>query len=563
MDEWTFSDLLPCGILGSNGYVAATNATGPVGAPICSKIGIGDGPYASEQHLWLYDFAGCGVGVRCDPDRTLVGLNKTDASLRWLQESRGLSRGQSIIAFASRGIADNPVPVWLSFAVRHTDPSDWSKGSDIFVFSGTHAKAGEKPLWQIACEDVGIRSLSNPQRPFGEYDQADIAEVFTQAQTTEDWVCETTDPFAKLAGLFSFALSFVNDQIYSEVIGTIGSPREDHKYDLIQGLWEYHGMTYSCEMAYAWWRFLSYDRVLQDGSKQINYPLFPPNYFPTVVAQDALPDMTGESGDPGVRAIYGPFATTASVTAENETYASTGSGEATVLDKGTVLFEGGGIPIFGSESPDLSSVADLEGTVINGHSSKQHSLNYLTYTLQQMKFSDSPLCSQNPTGGKLQYLGDYDIGTGLIVAVSGPLFGGAVGYLYGFAIGDHLRPGGPGHAFPTPQGTTIQVAHQFWLAVGTAGNPREVDPGDPNAPDTFVNPGDWIIFDDTAQKYVAFPAWPQGITDGQEAVAATVELTPAADSVTRSLCIWDETVAGSVLSSGLPTDLAQNHWWTL
>lgn len=543
LDGIPFKSLQKSGGLLQDGWAEVTNATGPVGTPLLLRdFGI-NSFRRSEQHLWLYDAKGGGVGVQCDIKRTLVGLNKSDCSIRWLMQRYSITRAEAIALYVkTSGITNTTQLDVTQFSINlahHVDERDWTKGTNLYVISGLYAPPNKKPMWQLACEHGNIRSISNPTAPYSAYGAADIAEVFVQACTIPNWMVRVSHPFAKLAALQNFELSSVNDLLNADIIGRVGSPREDYPYDLVQALFEYHGQCFSCEMTYAWWRFIKY----QDSSLNTQL-LFPKNYVPTPDSIQTLP--TVDELPTGLQKLIvsstGPFAVK-QLHGDKISW----SNSATIN-----YFTSGLQPLlFGFTSNAVPTL---------GYSKHQMNTNYLAYTLQQMRFGPSPLCALNPTGGTLQYLGTYNAFTGQMIDPFDVAFGGSVAADYGFAPLSRLPKGGPGTVYPPGKPQTIKVFHQFWYVIA-GGNPYVA--GDTSAPNVIVPAGAWLLYDNQAGAYVYTSPWPFnaiGIPGGVDIITALPPLFTSALATVLATTTWDHSVRPSINAASIDGLAVLSNW---
>lgn len=528
LDGEPFHDFLPNGLLDAEGYVEIANALGPVAAPYVVKAyGIAASDSASTQHLWLYSGRGSGVAVRCAHSRTLVGLNKIDLSIRWIMKRDGCSRNVAIAEYskmyagARNGMLCEsspgpPLCPWLTFVVRPIDDSDWAAGTRVYALDGLHESAQDGPaMWKAACQSIGIRSITNPTRPLNAYTTQDICEVYIQCVTRPDFMVTTKNPWAKLAHLQNFETSGQNDTLNAQMLGEIGSATAP--YDLLQALCEHHPGGYSPELTSAWWRDVYYKR----SSSQTMFPLFDSTSMDPATLDD-------------ISYCRGPF------------YIR--DGKRWVSDSLTNPY----------------SLGQYESARPIVRAFRQLNFNYLYYTLQQIQFTPSPLRDVNPTGGRIQYLGTYDLDTGTVLSVSDTTVGNPVGSQYpGVSERQGLPPTLPA-LFPPGNASDKQVAvaNQFFMALSDSG-PSNPHGKDANAPDVVISPGQWIVFDTQAQRYVVTDAWPmgqKGTPRGVSEIYSIVPQTPYGDSVTLSEALWDRSVPGSMIAANIANILAATNW---
>lgn len=518
IDGVPFSDFPKRGLFDEEGFMEVTNNDGVLGGPSSiQNVGLLPANINASQHLWTYEAKGSGIAIRCDPERTLAGLNKYDVVVKYFQKKYNITRNEAIIKFV--GMQDVSNLPWLTFVFLPTTQD--SPDPAIFVVSGLYAPPGLKPMWRVAAEETGIRSLSNPSKPLNSYNPTDIAEVFIQAVITPDFVSTTKDPFGRLAGLQNFAMN--SDVIFGDMIGPIGTPKSYGDYDSVQCIWEYHGGSYSPEIPYAWWRYTTID--VGNGDT----PLFGTSTIP-------FPTQ--------LLAITGPFY---------------------VKSQGVWQAKGYVNPAIGNGPFDVNVNGDTNGDFIPW-CTFQENLNYCYYSLLQQTFFDSPVGELNPTGGKLQVLGNYDCTSGKIVTVVGPASG-----FTGLAVGDQygLLPNTPlpltlPNRFPITGPNFVHVDHQYFAAVNcapTGTNPSLVDP---NAPNALVFDFQWIYFDQQTQKWNVISAWP--VNETVPNTIPPVFLNGAAQGASagtaqwRATCMWHVNVPGSMGASSLTDVMTAKQW---
>lgn len=517
-DGVPFSELPTRGLLDADGYLEVCNADGMLGAPAAiQNVGFTSVAVSGTQHIWLYEAKGAGVAIRCDPTRTLAGLNKYDVVVRWIQLRDGVSRSQAIVTFVEgardAGLVDNAT--WTT--VIFLQPLADGLGS-LFGISGLYAPAGEKPMWQLAAEETGIRSISNPSRPFELYDPTDIAQVFVQCVTTENFVSTVKDPIGRLAGLQNFTLSQYCDENFGDMIGPVGTTKAQYAFDCVQCIFEHHGGSYSPEIPFAWWRYVSYDAGAGDTA------LFTGDIFAPPVPVTQLLKVNGFLH---VRDQSGAWSNTGFVN-------------------------------------QLVSIGAALGDTVPW-SLFQENLNACYYMGLQQAFADCPLNGLNPLGGKLHNLGNYDCTAGVVTLNSGAeLTGWAIGDVYGVVVGDPLPASIP-TVFPPPLGN-IPVGRQYFAAQNCG--PTGTNPflnGDANAPNATIFDGQWIIYDYETTAWIVLNAWPvnQFAPGGTIPIFGAAQGLSAAEAQWRSVCFWHVWVPGSMISAGITDIMTSKQWSTL
>ena len=521
IDGVPFSDLPLRGLLDKDGFVEVTNNDGVLGGIASIKNeGLLPANINGSQQLWTYEAKGSGIAIKCDPTRTLAGLNKYDVVVKYFQKRYGMTREQAIINFVS--LQDVTNTLWTTFIFLPTT-SD-SINPAIFAVSGIYTPPASKPMWRVAAEETGIRSLSNPNKLLRDYNPVDIAEVFVQAVITPDFVATTKDPFGRLAGLQNFSLN--SDVIFCDMIGPVGTPKSYGLYDSVQCIWEYHGGSYSPEIPYAWWRYTSID--VGNGEVPLFNPIGPPP-----VATD-------------LKKITGPFYVKSQGVWQATGYVNPAIGIGTAIDDIGTEFIGDVVP----------------------WSLFQENLNYCYYNIRQQTFADSPLSPFNPTGGKLLLLGSYDCTTGKITQNTGLTFPGlltglAIGNQYGLVIGAPLPFTLP-NRFPATGPNFVNVNHQYFSAQGCGPfgtNPFLVDP---NAPNVLIFNDEWIYFDQQTQKWNAVPSWPLNVpvpgTVPPIKLYGAAQGDSAATAQWRATTLWHAHVPGSMGAASIQDIITRKQW---
>jgi len=173
-----------------------------------------------------------------------------------------------------------------------------------------------------------------------------------------------------------------------------------------------------------------------------------------------------------------------------------------------------------------------------------------------MCFESSPLGPVNPTGGRYQYLGLYDLAKGEVCSTSDTTFGNPTGSQYDEIVIGKSLPETLSNLFPPKHPTPseqVKVKHQFFATINGPGYPSDHDS---RAPAGFMHPGMWIVALEDG-TYAKSEPWPEnrgsplnldqyGFGKIDNTLDSIVERTAHNQEVSLSTVLFDRSVPASV-----------------
>lgn len=494
------------GLLDPSGYLEIATSGSPMGSPSLIKNlnlhtrSIPGNPAGAQQILWSYSGKGSNVALRCDPAKTVVGLNKIDAAVRLLERMQDISRHEAIVYFVEKvcnqreddPASEHGLDSWATYVTRFIDVKDPSSGQGNYLVLGNH---GSPTMWESVAANTSLRSLTHPQRPFDEYSMSDVAQIFVQVSCTPDFMVKVSDRWAQLAALQHFYLAPYADAVIGTALGRFGTG--EGEADLVQCLFEYRGDTFHAMNCYAWWRYVSYTNETWNEKRLTDLP--PP-------------------ASRNVSSVTGPF------------YVRNTDGSWR------------GKSVLTSFSPSLDQTPSSYTPSSLGE--VQINVNYFMYVLSQMLFPSAPLCPDNVNGGRWPFLGIYDVSVGKIVNLTTGISGPPLGYLFPDII--KLGHGLPRSIPKTIGASGVPFLNCYFVITGVQSSTTNPNAHDANAPVTpagGMKNTDWIYFDGVTDTWTYKSNWP---------LQSSAVLDKDTDSVTSVANLWDRTIPPTMVGHSSP-----------
>jgi hypothetical protein len=485
-------------------------------------------PMAS-QHMHLVSARGSGFAVRCSEERVLQVPSLYEAAVQLLVRLDGISRSEAIAAFVTLGLqqrqleSPGAVPDWVVWLAAPQQSSLCGVSGVSPLPIGSH----DTTMWRAAAEVYGLRSISNPEREWGDYDAQDVGEIFVQAVLKDPRPCMGC--LGHLGALQTLEFRAAAYAVIARGLGPVGSEAsEAHPCDMVLCTSEYEAGTYHSRVVYAWWRYCSYRRSTSAASEAL-------------FSEAAPIDLEGDAEY--VDSIQGPFLTV--------DYNGLWQGSSAVVTKYSTLEL-----VYALSAPTPKCVQQLN-------------YNLIHTALLMQSFAASPLCSRNPLGGKLHLLGTFDCSTGRIASVGGRC-------ATGWAVGQDGYGLAAGALLPTSMPATYEglaTRHQYFEAVncdfeGTNPNP---DGSRAPAPNENVLQSQWIVavadpsapqLPGAATVQVVWVVWtPWNVTGDASAAPSMHEQNDVTHSLWRSLSLWHTSVPATLEAASLQDLSMGARWW--